>query len=110
MNTNHIPELATPPVLIVWLEDPIIHDEQHPFCSDDSCPCHEDSDLMDEYIIKRLDSGLISNAEAVRLYWDGNAVAGTVEDEDIEDILTANTWEEEEEDGRYRRQWLSEHL
>jgi hypothetical protein len=27
---------------VVIMLDPIIHDEQHPYCSDSTCPCQEE--------------------------------------------------------------------
>ncbi|MFL5624581.1 MAG: hypothetical protein ACJ788_03195 [Ktedonobacteraceae bacterium] len=29
-------------VLVVLMEDPIVHDDEHPTCSDRSCPCQAD--------------------------------------------------------------------
>ena len=55
--------------LFVVMEDEDVHTDARPFCNDDSCPCHEDRDLMDEYIHDPLNAGLLSNAEAIRRYW-----------------------------------------
>lgn len=30
---------APHPVLLVWMEDPIIHTVKHPYCTDPDCPC-----------------------------------------------------------------------
>lgn len=35
----------------------------------EGCPCHEDSNLVREYVTKPLDNGLLTNAEALRLYF-----------------------------------------
>lgn len=128
MTTMH-----TPPIFeitrenlvhLVWMEDEIVHDATRPFCNQPDCPCHEDADLVREYITRPLDNGLITDAEAIRIYWAGNVVVGTIatdvtppveviEDEEIEAIMGGHDPEDdedEEENGRYRRHWLSEHL
>ena len=71
MTTITIPTTNERPVLIVWIEDgdELTHTNEHPFCNDPECPCHEDSDLVNEYIHQTLDSGTLTNAEAMRLYW-----------------------------------------
>jgi hypothetical protein len=56
-------------VPIVLMEDPIIHDTNHPFCADPECECHEDCELVQHYITLPLDAGLLTNAEAFRRYW-----------------------------------------
>lgn len=68
--TSEIPELTTPPVFIVRMEDELIHTDEHPFCSDDPCPCHDDADLVREYITQPLDNSTMTNTEAFRLYWN----------------------------------------
>jgi hypothetical protein len=71
MTTSNIPITNEQPVLIVWIEDgdELIHTDEHPFCDDPDCPCHEDSSLMDEYIYGPMGAGAMSNADAIRLYW-----------------------------------------
>lgn len=51
MTTTNIPVTNDQPVLIVWIEegDEIIHDEQHPYCDDPTCPCWEDAS-DEEYV------------------------------------------------------------
>jgi hypothetical protein len=57
-------------IFVVLQEDAPTHDNEHPFCGDDpDCPCRSDSDLVREYVTKPLDNGLLTNAEAMRLYW-----------------------------------------
>lgn len=34
-----IPEATERPVLIVWMEDELVHTDQHPQCADPTCPC-----------------------------------------------------------------------
>jgi hypothetical protein len=33
-------------VFPVMMEDPIIHDEQHPYCSDSTCPCQQEREVL----------------------------------------------------------------
>ena len=71
MTTTNIPTTNERTVFIVWIEDgdELIHTDEHPFCNDPDCPCHEDSHLVSEYITQSLDSGTLTDAEAVRVYW-----------------------------------------
>lgn len=71
MTTPDIPITNEQPVLIVWIEegDELVHTDEHPFCGDPDCPCHEDNDLVGEYITQPLNSGTLTDAEAVRVYW-----------------------------------------
>jgi len=56
-------------VYIVLDEDPILHTDEHPLCADLTCPCHDDRDLVRQYINKPLDNGLLTGSEAIRLYF-----------------------------------------
>ena len=58
----------SPRPLTVIMEDPIIHDDQHPFCSDSSCPCHRDLLLWQEIIGTPVRDGLMTPAEGKRLF------------------------------------------
>ena len=52
------------PPLIVLMEDPIIHTDDHPFCSiDPTCSCHEDPVLISE-VYAAVEQGLITPEEA----------------------------------------------
>jgi len=63
-NTTH----DTP--YIVLMEDPIIHTDSAPFCSDPSCPCHTDSELIYEHVPPRfLLDGLMTSEELERLFF-----------------------------------------
>ncbi len=105
-------------VHLVWMEDEIVHDATRPFCNQPDCPCHEDADLVREYITRPLDAGLITNAEAIRLYWAGNIVVGTlatdtapVEDEEVEVEVEVEVDEYARPVCPHRRRsWLSEVL
>ena len=50
--------------LIVLMEDPIIHTDDHPFCGiDPTCGCHEDPALISE-VHEAVKQGLITPEEA----------------------------------------------
>ncbi len=50
--------------LIVLMEDPIIHTDDHPFCGiDPTCGCHEDPELIAE-VNEAVEQGLITPEEA----------------------------------------------
>lgn len=71
----NIPTYQVGPENIVYVVvvDSIVHDIEHPFCGDDpNCPCREDRDLVREFIDKPLDNGLLTNGEALRLYFGRN--------------------------------------
>lgn len=56
--------------IAIPMEDPIIHTDEHPFCSDCSCPCHDIQDgQYYELIAKPLLGGLMTPEEANRLYF-----------------------------------------
>ena len=48
------------------MEDDLVHTDHDPFCSDPTCPCHEDPDLLAE-VAQQVDVGLLNPAEATRL-------------------------------------------
>ena len=55
------------PPLLVLMEDPIIHTDDHPFCSiDPTCPCHEDQELISEVAVA-VEQGLLTPEEATQL-------------------------------------------
>ena len=54
---------------IVLMEDPIIHTDDHPFCSDPTCECHSDQAAIDE-MNDLFAGGLLTEAEAARIYYD----------------------------------------
>lgn len=63
--------------LIVTMEDENLHTDNHPFCSDILCPCHESIDRENggvdpyyaEYIRIPYQAGLLSRAEKERIYY-----------------------------------------
>lgn len=47
----------------------LVHTDDHPFCSDiEGCPCHDDKDAYNRYILSPLLAGLLTTDEALRLY------------------------------------------
>jgi hypothetical protein len=51
--------------IIIPMEDDILHTQSHPFCSDPTCPCHEDSELLSD-VAYAVEQGLLTPAEAAR--------------------------------------------
>ena len=50
--------------LLVLMEDPIIHTDDHPFCgTDPTCPCHRDPALL-AAVDEAVEQGLITQEEA----------------------------------------------
>ena len=52
----------------VEMEDEPIHTNEHPFCQDMTCPCHDDEDLKEEYLVEPWLAGHLAQREADRLY------------------------------------------
>ncbi len=63
MNTSN----STP--IVIPMEDPIVHTQNHPFCSDTTCPCHADPELTGTLEQEWLD-GLRSTGETFAVYWN----------------------------------------
>ena len=102
-------------LLVVLLEDAPLHTNEHPFCLDPECPCKEDETLNRMFLTKPLDNGLLTNSEALRIYF-GTQLTPTqdgerITDEEIEAIMSgdANNQEADEPD-MSKHDWLSEHL
>jgi hypothetical protein len=56
--------------IAIPMEDPIIHTDDYPFCSDVHCPCHDIQDgQYYELIARPLLDGLMTADEANRLYF-----------------------------------------
>jgi len=47
--------------------DYFIHSDDHPFCDDMSCPCHEDEDNVQQ-LGEQFSDGLVSRDDADRIY------------------------------------------
>ena len=45
------------------MEDDLVHTDHDPFCSDPSCPCHSDPDLIAE-VNDQYEAGLLTPEEA----------------------------------------------
>ncbi len=56
---HHIPRIVIP------MEDELVHTEDRPFCSDLSCPCHDDLELLTE-LNNEVEGGLLTSWEAMR--------------------------------------------
>ena len=56
--------------IAIPMEDPIIHTQEHPFCPDPLCPCHDDREAVRRAIIEPLDAGLITWDEGSRIFFD----------------------------------------
>ena len=48
------------------MEDDLVHTDHDPFCSDPTCPCHEDESLLGS-VSEQVDAGLLTPVEATRL-------------------------------------------
>lgn len=55
-------------VAVVEMEDAPLHTDLHPFCSDVSCPCHKDEDLVAQVLLMPLADGLLTPDEADRIF------------------------------------------
>lgn len=57
------------PIPLVWMEDLLIHTDDHPFCEDMECPCHRDSQRIYQYVPPGMIlDGLMTIGELDRLY------------------------------------------
>jgi hypothetical protein len=56
-------------VASIPMDDQPVHTlPEHPFCQDMTCPCHEDQELIQEYIAEHLQTGHLTEKEAEQLY------------------------------------------
>ena len=53
--------------LLVIMLDSVIHTDEHPFCDDPSCGCHDDVELIMEHLEHPFDGGLLTSPEYFRL-------------------------------------------
>jgi len=73
MTTSTIPTIVNryPHLFVTIPDEPgeeIIHTEEHPFCSDPTCPCHQDYLLWQELIGSPVRDGLMTYEEGKRLF------------------------------------------
>lgn len=73
-------------MFVVLMEDEIAHDDAHPLCSDPTYLCHDDANLVREFITQPLDNGLMTNSEALRLFWGKQL--GAPQEEAIAETMT----------------------
>ena len=52
---------------VIPVEDEPVHTDEHPFCSDMSCDCHDDSQFIAEYLEQPFYDGLLTSAEYFRI-------------------------------------------
>ncbi len=50
-------------------DDRVIHDDSHPFCSDETCPCHDDKEAWHRECGFPVLDGLMTESEASRLFY-----------------------------------------
>lgn len=53
--------------IAIPMEDAPLHTKWQPFCSDLTCPCHRDKELIDEHLNIPHWAGLLTSEEGVRL-------------------------------------------
>ena len=65
-----IGRMCAAPLVIRYDErDELVHTDEHPFCDDPACGCHDDVELIEEYYRQPQRSGLMTHAEAQRLFY-----------------------------------------
>jgi hypothetical protein len=52
--------------ILIPMEDDLLHTNEHPFCDDPTCGCHEDSILIGE-ILTQVKAGTLTPEEATDL-------------------------------------------
>lgn len=64
-------QFSTP--IVIGCEDPILHTDGHPWCSDGSCPCHsaaEGRDLRSTELWQPYQNGLATWDETLQRFYD----------------------------------------
>lgn len=56
--------------IIIPMEDDLVHTDEHPFCDDSLCGCHDDRELFKERIYEPFQEGFLSKEEMFRLHWN----------------------------------------
>lgn len=59
--------------LVIPCEDPLLHTDGFPFCSDMTCPCHLDRALIREHLIEPRREGLLAWYDERRI-WRGQTI------------------------------------
>ncbi len=52
--------------IVISMEDPILHAVDCPFCRDETCPCHEDQEVL-ESLSRQVQDGILTPAEATTI-------------------------------------------
>ena len=56
------------PIPVIWMEDAIIHTDERPYCTDQTCPCHYDQRQYSTTIDRPFEDGLLTYEEGNALY------------------------------------------
>lgn len=48
------------------MEDELVHTDHDPFCSDPTCPCHEENGEAIDAVAEMVEDGLLTPTEATR--------------------------------------------
>ncbi len=52
--------------IVIPMEDKLLHTQETPFCSDPTCPCKEDNELLSN-VARAVEQGLLTPDEATRV-------------------------------------------
>ena len=52
--------------IVIPMEDPLVHTDDSPFCSDETCPCHESPELL-AILAQQVEGGLLTPEEATNI-------------------------------------------
>jgi hypothetical protein len=58
----------TPEPITILCDDEIVHTDTHPFCSDGTCPCHQDQDCVNQFLLQPWVGGFLTLEEALRVF------------------------------------------
>ena len=59
---------------IVIVVDEIIHTDEHPFCFEMDCPCHDDRQRIEEHFRQPIRDGLRDYDEANSIFYRGKTI------------------------------------
>jgi len=69
LKDQEIPDLHIGIVYAVIMLDELVHTQDHPFCSDSSCPCHNDIKAFRELIELPVLHGQMTPAQGARYFY-----------------------------------------
>jgi hypothetical protein len=64
-----ISRMCAAPLVIQYEAGEIIHTDAHPFCGDETCPCHDDKEAWHRECGFPILDGLMTESEASRLFY-----------------------------------------